>query len=285
MSAMKTVSFEKILVATDYTELSENAVRTAAAICQKHKAILVLLHVIKDAPEFTPEFRFNPTQDYTQEMKTAARSKLRHLGDKIRSKSKIDVEEIVVYGDVVGEIIKTISQTRPGLVLIGTHGASGFRSFFIGSTAYRVIKHTSFPVMTIPGSGDWSAFHNILFPLRHIPDALKKYDYLRPVIHKDNPKMHILGLSMESDTESLQHVFKLEEELEDRLRQDRVTFEVSYHRCQNYADQILEAATEQNSDLIVIIATIDKTKGEFFIGPFSQQILNHAKIPVLCVRT
>jgi nucleotide-binding universal stress UspA family protein len=39
------------------------------------------------------------------------------------------------------------------------------------------------------------------------------------------------------------------------------------------------------ADLIVIIATLDKTKGEFFIGPFSQQILNHAKVPVLCIRT
>lgn len=282
---METILFKKILVATDYTELSENAVNTASAICQKQNATLVLLHVVKNAPAYTPEEGYNPTLDYTREMKTAARSELRHFGDRIRDKYKIPVNEIVSYGEVVKEIVRTIHEINPDLVLIGTHGASGFRRFFIGSTAYKVIKHTNFPIMTIPGSGDWTSFRSILFPIRLIPDALKKYDHVRPIIRKDNPTIHILGLSMESDPESIKSVFELEEELELRLSEDRVTFDVSYHRCHNYADKILESADEKKADLIVIIATIDKTKGEFFIGPFSQQILNHAKIPVLCVRS
>lgn len=281
---METISYKSILVATDYTPLSENAVKTASAICQKQNATLILLHIVKDAPEYTPEVRYNPAQNYTQEMKIAAKSELRHLGDQIRDKYKIPVDEIVSYGDVVNEIVKNIQKASPDLVLIGTHGASGFRRFFIGSTAYRVIKHSTFPVMTIPGTGDWTHFRNILFPIRLIPDALKKYDHARPIIQTDNPTMHILGLSMESDEASIKGVFDLEEELEQRLSEDRVAFDVSYHRCHNYADKILESANEKMADLIVIIATIDKTKGEFFIGPFSQQILNHAKVPVLCVR-
>ena len=282
---METSSFKNILVATDYTELSENAVNTAAAVCKKHNATLVLLHVIKNAPAYTPEEPFNPTLDYTREMKIAAKSELRHFGDKIRDKYKIPVDEVVAYGEVVKEIVKTIEETQPDLVMIGTHGASGFRRFFIGSTAYRVIKHTKFPVMTIPGMGDWTRFRNILFPIRLIPDALKKYDHIRPIIRTDDPVLNIIGLSMESDPESVKGVFELEEELETRLREDLVTFNVSFHHCVNYADRILEAANEKKADLIVIIATIDKTKGEFFIGPFSQQILNHAAVPVLCVRT
>jgi nucleotide-binding universal stress UspA family protein len=139
--------------------------------------------------------------------------------------------------------------------------------------------------MTIPGEGDWTNFRNILFPIRLIPDALKKYDHVRPIIRKDNSALHIIGLSMESDPDTIKEVFELEEELEMRLHEDQVRFDVSYHRCHNYADKILESADEKKADLIVIIATIDKTKGEFFIGPFSQQILNHAKVPVLCVRS
>src|SRR5512138_2945580 len=101
--------------------------------------------------------------------------------------------------------------------MIGTHGASGFRRFFMGSTAYRVIKHTTYPVMTVPGSGDWSSFRSILFPIRLIPDALKKYDHVRPILLRDHPTMQILGLSMDSDPETINPVFELEEELETRL--------------------------------------------------------------------
>jgi nucleotide-binding universal stress UspA family protein len=283
---METIILRKILVATDYTALAENAVTTAAMICQKHDATLVLLHVVKNAPAYAPEqeFTFNPTLDYTKEMKIAARSELKHLGDRIRERYGIPVDEIVVYGEVVKEIVRVIDETRPDLVLIGTHGASGFRKFFIGTTAYRIVKHTKFPVMTIPGNGDWSRFRNILFPIRLIPDALKKYDYVRPIIRKDSPFLHIVGLSMESDPETIKSVFELEEELENRLFEDKVTYHVVFHRCTNYADQILDSASEVKADLIVIIATIDKSKGEFFIGPFSQQILNQARVPVLCVR-
>jgi nucleotide-binding universal stress UspA family protein len=282
---MEATSYKKLLVATDYTELSENAVNTASAICQKQNAALILLHVVKNAPVDWPQEEYHLTLDYTKEMKIAAKTELKRLGDHIRGTYKIPVDEIVAYGVVATEIVRTIEEIKPDLVLIGTHGASGFRRFFIGSTAYRVIKHTRFPVMTIPGTGDWTNFRNILFPIRLIPDALKKYDHIRPIIQKYNPTLHILGLTLESDADHMSEVFELEKELEGRLHDDQVDFNVTYRRCANFADKILEAAEEKMADLIVIIATMDKTKGEFFIGPFSQQILNHAKVPVLCIRT
>ncbi len=282
---METFAYRNILVATDYSDLSENAVVTASAICRKQKATLTLLHVVKDAPEYTPMAEFHPAQNYTAEMKQAAKAQLHHLGDRIREEFSIPVDEIVAYGEVVKQIVKTIETVHPDLVVIGTHGASGVRQFFIGSTAYRVIKHTRFPVLTVPGKGDWTTFRNILFPIRLVPDALKKYDIARPMIRTDDPFIHILGLSMESDPESVHGVFDLEEEMESRLTEDRVKFDVSFQRCHNYADKILEVAGKRHPDLIMIIATIDRSKGEFFIGPFSQQILNHATVPVLCVRT
>lgn len=292
---METILFKKILVGTDYTALSENVVKTASVLCQQQNAGLVLLHIVKDAPTRTPEEDYNPTQDYTKNMKIAAKSEIRHLSEQIRNKYKIKVDEIVSYGEVVKEIVRIVQENDPDLVMIGTHGESGFRRFFIGSTAYRVIKHTKYPIMTIPGSGDWTGFRNILFPIRCIPDALKKYDCIRPILQKNNSTLHILGLSMEPELDELllpmepernelNKVFELEEKLEVQLQEDQINFNFTFHRCNNFADKILETAEEKMVDLIVIIATMDKTKGAFFIGPFSQQILNHAKVPVLCIR-
>lgn len=282
---MEMVKYNRILVATDYSSLSGNAIKTAAVLCQKHKATMILLHVVKDAPEFYPEVDYNPSQNYVEEMKIAARSALRHLGDRIREEYSIPVDEIVAYGVVISQIVMTIHKEDPDLVVMGTHGTSGFRSFFIGSTAYRVIKHTKHPVMTVPGTGDWTTFRNVLFPLRMIPDALKKYDHVRPILLKDRPVLHILGLSMETDPGSAKSMSELEEALSLKLEEDKISFSVSFHHCKNYAEKILEMVPEHKADLVVIIATIDKTKGEFFIGPFSQQVLNHATVPVLCVRT
>ncbi|HNW77085.1 MAG TPA: universal stress protein [Bacteroidales bacterium] len=281
---MEAASFQKILVLTDYSELSENAVTTAAAICQKHQATLILLYVLRDVEMEIPVDMHHLVMDYTKEMKLAAMTELKHLGDRISEEYKIEVSEIVAVGDVVRQIVKTVKEYNPDIVLIGSHGASGFRRFFIGSTAYSVLKHSTFPIMIIPGKGEWSHFRNILFPIRNIPNALEKYDPIRPILHKDQSTLHILGLSPESETSHEYELFGLEEKLEKRLQEDGVTYEVSYHRCANYADIILKKAEEKNIDLIVIIATLDMKLKEVFIGPFAQQIINHAKVPVLCIK-
>jgi nucleotide-binding universal stress UspA family protein len=281
---MKANTFKKILVATDHTDFSENAVNTGAVICQQQNAKLILLHIVEDVSLYTPSEVDHVNLEYGIQLKNAATIHLTKLSQKIREKYGIQVKEIVAFGGVVKEILHTIHEKNPDLVLIGTHGTSGFRNFFIGSTAYRVIKHTKFPIMTIPGEGDWTKFRNILFPIRHVPNALKKYDVIRPIIRSNNSMVHVLGLALDSEADKMQDVVKLVHKLEDRLKEDEVNYEIAYDQCHNYADAILTVAGKKKADLIVITATLDHTIREFFINPFSQQVINHAKIPVLCIR-
>ena len=285
VSAMKANTFNRILVATDYTDLAENAVRTAASICRKHKATLILLHVVKFAPvDRTPE-EYHLILDYTTEMKQAAKLELKHLGDRIRETYRIPVDEIVTYGEVPKEIARISHEMKPDLVVLGTHGASGFREWFIGTTAYRVIKHTKAAVLTIPGTGDWTTFRSVLFPMRLVPHDMEKYDHLRPILLQDHSILHVLGLSMEGEDERMSEVFDLEEQLEQRLEEDGVSFDVTYHHCRHYADEILKAAKEKEAGLVVITTSLDKHVSEFFVGPYSQQVINHAKVPVLAIRS
>lgn len=270
------------MAATDYTELSENAVRTASALCRKHDAELVLFHVVENAVAFDEH---HLDLDYLKELKNFSRSQMRSLGDKIRKEYQVKVSEIVSYGDVVKEIINAAQDAKPDLILAGMHGTSGFRRFFIGSTAYRLIKHTKFPVLTVPGEGDWTVFKNILFPVRLIPGALEKYDHIRPILRQDKSLLHVLGLTRDSSGDKLTDIVDLEHKLEARLNKDGVDFEMSYDHCHNYAECILETAEKKMADLIVISATLEFAFREFFIGPFSQQIISHAKVPVLCIRT
>lgn len=54
---------------------------------------------------------------------------------------------------------------------MGTHGASGFREFFIGTNAFAVVKHAPCPVLTVPPNRKWESFSNILFPVRNTARA------------------------------------------------------------------------------------------------------------------
>jgi nucleotide-binding universal stress UspA family protein len=136
--------------------------------------------------------------------------------------------------------------------------------------------------MTIPGEGDWTGFRNILFPVRLVPNPLESYDVVRPIVRMNGSSLMILGLTLDSDTDKMKDVMVLERSLEERLRADGAPFEVTYGHCHHYAEKILEAADEKNADLIVVPDTLDHAFREFFIGPVAQQVIHHAKVPVLC---
>lgn len=280
---MEANTFHKILVATDYTDLSENAVNTAASICQRFNAGMILYHVVEDSAMEYPRELPSLNLDYTKELKNVARLQMKHRAQKVRSDYRIDVEEVISFGLVVKEITRAVSEHKPDLVVIGTHGTSGFRKFFIGSTAYRIIRHTNVAVLTIPGEGDWSHFRSILFPVRLGSSSPENYNFIRPLIKKYKSVVHVVGLTTEPTTDNMDDVFKVEQELGKRMKEDHVVFDVVNDHCDNYADRILLAAGHKNADLIVVTASLDHTIRDFFIGPFSQQILNHAKIPVLSI--
>lgn len=279
---METGSFKQILAASDYSDLSANAVATAASLCRKLQSMLTLVHVVEHAvPLDDRHFQM----DYTRELKQYARSQLRQMAATIREDYGVPVDELVEYGDVATEILRAARNIAPGLIVVGTHGISGFRSLFIGSTAYRLVKHTTIPVLTVPGGGDWSEFRKILFPVRLVPDALEKYDVIRPIVTAWNASLYILGLSRDTGEDRIDGVIHLGEQLIARLVADHVPYEVTYAHCHHLADRVLASAAEKKSDLVVITANLDHTLKEYFVGPYAQHVLNHARIPVLSVRS
>ncbi len=62
-----------------------------------------------------------------------------------------------------------------------------------------------------------------------------------------------------------------------------VPYGVSYSYGKNIAEEVLDKADKSTPDLLVVSSTVDVANKQFFIGPFSQRIINHARIPVLCV--
>ncbi len=281
---METTPLKKILVATDFTELAENAVKTASFICQRQNATLILLHVIEDVVLYSQPEIDHLTLNYLPQLKDSTKKKLKQIGNSLRKKYHIKVSEIATSGDIPAETCRIAQDRNADLIIIGTHGTSGFRRFFIGSTTYKVIKYSKIPVMTVPGEGDWISFTKILFPIRLVPKALEKYSYIRPIIQRNNSTLYILGLATDGPIDNMYNIFGLGDQLEERLRQDQVKFEVFFDQCNDYAERILAKAEKTRADLIVITATLDVNLTNFFIGPFTQQIINHAKVPVLCIR-
>ncbi len=286
---MNSWNVKHILVPIDFSPASLNAMETAIALAKHQGAKLTLLHVVNESflayhHEVVPVSTTFPMIETIHE---EARNMLSQLTEKLVAEQDLEITGEVVQGAVPAEICKFAEKHAAEMIVMGTHGTSGFREFFLGTNAYVVIRHAFCPVLTVPPTGKWTSFSKILFPVRDTPGALDKYDFLRKIIRRNQNQvvLYVLGLPSPNRPASKNWVEESILHLSSRLRDDEVECITQLLQpSKQVAEAVLYTADVRQIDLIAITATLDQGIRDFFIGPYTQQIVHHAKVPVLSIR-
>ena len=74
------------------------------------------------------------------------------------------------------------------------------------------------------------------------------------------------------------------DKLKYQLHTDGVSFQTSYCASEDFPNTVLNKAQSNDSDLIVLTANLEYDFKSYFVGPYSQQIVNHSRIPVLSIK-
>jgi universal stress protein A len=144
---MKT--FEKILVAIDFSENSDYAFEYALTLARQFRAELTLMHVINEPVDlrgfYVPHISFEQLEKEIEEGAFKMMDKFcsARLGDFSGYKTAI------VSGIPYEEIIRKAEETGASLIVMGTHGRTGLDHLIFGSTAERVVRSASCPVLSI----------------------------------------------------------------------------------------------------------------------------------------
>lgn len=145
--------FRKILWPTDFSGPSYKALKTANELASHFSSELYIVHVITPMPpivEIPPSRTSFNVSSYQDELKSSAEKSLQEVIDKKISK-KLAVHAIVANGDPAVEIARIVKKESVDLIVIATHGTSGWQRFFFGSVAEKVVRIVSSPVLTIRG--------------------------------------------------------------------------------------------------------------------------------------
>jgi nucleotide-binding universal stress UspA family protein len=263
----------KILVPVDFSESSLNALETAIDIAGKNKALLQILHVSDALVHAENTGAADLLENERQIFDAMAGSMLQKHG--------VASEILFMEGFVGPTIVKTAFLNKPDLVVMGAHGASGFREMFIGSNTYYVVKFSSCPVLIIPEGNKWLGFQKILYPARTTYGAMQRYEFVRKLLKGRSSDLEFLGFSIRSDAEEENAMRSMADGLTGKKGDQKIQFAVRFSHEKNIAREVLDYADRSNADLIVISPAIDVVNKQFFVGPFSQRIINHAKVPVL----
>jgi universal stress protein A len=142
---------KKILCPTDLSEPSYEAVSAAAKISENLSAELILIyvvpHVYHGASTFIPS-GFD-AREYFEEMRAVAQKNLDEHIKKHISKN-VTARIIIKEGNAPDEIVKTAETEEVDLIVIATHGWTGWRRFMFGSVTEKVVRLSTLPVLTIP---------------------------------------------------------------------------------------------------------------------------------------
>lgn len=147
------IAINDILFATDFSPISEAAMPFARAVARHYLAKLHLLHVLAPAtylpvqPEPYTAAAPALAREYFELARDEAERKLAHLYDRGQL-AGILWDVTIREGEIAREIAAAITERHVDLVVLGTHGRSGFRKLLLGSVAEEVFRTATCPVLT-----------------------------------------------------------------------------------------------------------------------------------------
>jgi universal stress protein A len=146
---------QKILVPTDYSEISQRALGTALGLAEKFGARVDVLHVWS-APYFGPEYDDLALGEQQQSLfsliRERAHEEMSRFVQEVGVPPGVPVETHVVSGDPAHAVLAWQEEHAPDLLVVGTHGRTGARYLLLGSVAARLVQLSRCPVLTVPGT-------------------------------------------------------------------------------------------------------------------------------------
>jgi len=143
---------KNILCPTDFSEPSYEALKVADELAAHFGAVIHIITVVPlvpivEAPIGVESASFN-IASYQQELEGQAKKSLKTLVDQRVSKDT-KVSTGVLIGNAAAEVMRYATEKNADMIVIATHGLSGWRRFISGSTTEQIVRQAACPVLTI----------------------------------------------------------------------------------------------------------------------------------------
>jgi nucleotide-binding universal stress UspA family protein len=142
----------RILHPTDFSRASTPAFKRAVEMAKANRSELVVAHVLVPSMPIVGDGYVSPQvyEDLDAAARSAAQKQLRKLVDRARQ-AGVRAKGLLLDGVAHERIARAARAQKADLVVIGTHGRTGFAKLFLGSVASRVLAVSPCPVLTVRG--------------------------------------------------------------------------------------------------------------------------------------
>ncbi|MFM2017357.1 MAG: hypothetical protein RL007_1013 [Bacteroidota bacterium] len=281
---MKATNIKRILVPTDFSETGSLAFDHAVFMARLYKAELHLVHVIEviDATYsiYNPAI---PVIDISV-IESNCKDRLTQMKVELKKKHSITAHTYVLHGRPEQAVLDLVESKDIDVVVMGTHGASGFDEYFIGSNAHRVVTTCPCPVITVQKHAKKLGFTDIVLPIDDSRHTRDKVGAVLGLAKKFGSRIHILGLLEENTKEEKNKMETRLAPVKKAIEKAGLAWTEKVMKSDSVAVSSLNYAKKIKADLIAIMTDHESKLTGMFMGPFAKQIVNHSRIPVLSVK-
>jgi len=271
----------KIIVPTDFSATSFNALKVAKNIAKKTNGEIILLHVI-EAPSASISSTGEAVEDmmahvFIAQLYAKVGLQLQNLKDK---NSDVNIKTLKKVGDPYWEIKELIREEQADFVVIGEKGVSDIDDLFIGSLTDKVVRSSACPVITVNQSIENHPVKNILYATDLREDHPKLVEIIKQLQEIFDAKLHIVKINTKDNFSNDIDTMVDMRKLVDKHELQNYTLNTYNHEDEEYG--IVYYADEVNADLITM--GIRKRTGIRRLingGDLAVEVAEHSNRPVL----
>lgn len=269
---------KKILVPTDFSDQAEKALKVAAQLAKKHDGEIYLLHMLE-----LPLNLVDPANSGGDLPEALFFMKLAHKRfEDVMKKDYlqgIKVFEAVQFQETFGGIVEEAKKHDVDLIVMGSHGASGFKEMFIGSNTEKVVRTSEIPVLVIKNSHEGFVVKNFIFATDFSKSVkssfLKAVDFAK----KLNANLHLLYVNTANNFATTEEINTMANTFLADVDIDKYTLTI--YNDTSVEKGILNFAQTIDAGLIGMSTHGRKGLSHFFNGSISEDLVNHANRPVV----
>lgn len=275
---------KKILLPTDFSENSWNAIKYALQLFKNEPCKIYLLNTYTPVIYHAEYVLVEPVQlGMLDTFRDEVLKKLEDLKTRIKNEftnPKHNIKTIGAFNMLIAEMVEIVETKKIDYVVMGTKGATGAKEILFGSNTVHAFKNVKCPIIAVPSGFEFETPHDILFPTDY--DIKYKSHHLKPInniIDLYNIRLNILHLT---------YGYDLSEKQQNNKKILEKSFKKIAHLFHEQSNQTVEQGITnfQKKTRINMLIMINN-KHSFFENLFFKSTINqigfHINIPFLVI--
>lgn len=269
---------KKILVPTDFSDHAHYALQVASQIAKKNGGEIILLHMLELPHQAGDALGSGHDLPEIMLFKNSAINRLEDLMDD-ECLDGLKVSEIIQFELAFDGIMKVSEKNDIDLIVMGSHGASGFKEMFIGSNAEKVVRNSEIPVLIIKKDAGEFNVNKFVFASDFTDEIKKPFAKVVQFANKFGAELELAMINTPSSFKPTHVAEEIMKTFVAGFSIDKYT--INIYNDVNVENGILNFANHIDADLIGVSTHGRKGIAHFFNGSISEDLVNHSLRPVV----